>query len=78
MYRDLLLGQVLALRGHCVGTACILRTQRLEAGILTQITLLVVTVIFPRNPFQPNEQSKNIRLFMEALFVYPPPLAQAR
>ena len=42
---------------HCVGTACILCTQ---AGILTQVIRLVVTVLFPRNPFQKNEQSKNI------------------
>ena len=39
---------------HCVGTACA------EAGILTQVIRLVVTVLFPRNPFQKNEQSKNV------------------
>ena len=39
---------------HCVHTA------HAEAGILTQVTRLVVTVLFPRNPFQKNEQSKNI------------------
>ena len=48
-------GEVLALHAHCVRTACILRTQR-----LTQVIRLVVTVLFPRNPFQKNEQSKNI------------------
>ena len=48
------LGQVLALRGHCVHTA------HAEAGILTQVTRLVVTALFPRNPFRKNEQSKNI------------------
>ena len=39
---------------HCV------RTAHVEAGILTQVIRLVVTVLFPRNPFQKNEQSKNI------------------
>ena len=48
------LGEVLALRGHCLGTA------HAEAGILTQVIRLVVTVLFRRNPFQKNEQSKNI------------------
>ena len=43
-----------ALHGHCVHTA------HAEAGILTQVIRLVVTVLFPRNPFQKNEQSKNI------------------
>ena len=43
-----------ALRGHCVHTA------HAEAGILTQVILLVVTVLLPRNPFQKNEQSKII------------------
>ena len=43
-----------ALRGHCVHIA------HAEAGILTQVIRLVVTVLFPRNPFQKNEQSKNI------------------
>ena len=47
-------GEVLALRAHCVHTA------HAEAGILTQVIWLVVTVLFPRNPFQKNEQSKNI------------------
>ena len=37
---------------HCVHTA------HAEAGILTQVIRLVVTVLFPRNPFQKNEQSK--------------------
>ena len=45
-------GEVLALQGHCVHTA------RTEAGILSQVIRLVVTVLFPRNPFQKNEQSK--------------------
>ena len=40
------LGEVLALRAHCVHTA------HAEAGILTQVIRLVVTVLFPRNPFQ--------------------------
>ena len=39
---------------HCVGTA------HAKAGVLTQVIQLVVTVLFPRNPFQKNEQSKNI------------------
>ena len=39
---------------HCVHTA------HIEAGILTQVIRLVATVLFPRNPFQKNEQSKNI------------------
>ena len=43
-----------ALRGHCM------RTAHAEAGILTKVIRLVVTVLFPRNPFQKNEQSKNI------------------
>ena len=47
-------GEVLALRVHCVHTA------HAEAGILTQVIRLVVTVLFPPNPFQKNEQSKNI------------------
>ena len=47
-------GEVLALRGHCVHTA------HAEAGILTQVIRSVVTVLFPRNPFQKNGQSKNI------------------
>ena len=63
-------GEVLALLGHCVHTA------HAEAGILTQVIQLVVTVLFPRNPFQKNEQSKNIRLFMEALLFYRKPRAQ--
>ena len=45
---------VWALRGHDVHTA------HAEAGILTQVIRLVVTVLFPRNPFQKNEQSKHI------------------
>ena len=48
------LGEVLALCAHCV------HTTHAEAGILTQVIQLVVTVSFPRNPFQKNEQSKNI------------------
>ena len=43
-----------ALRGHCVHAA------HTEAGMLTQVIRLVVAVLFPRNPFQKNEQSKNI------------------
>ena len=39
---------------HCVHTA------HAEAGIFTQVIRLVVTVLFPRNPFQKNEESKNI------------------
>ena len=39
---------------HCVHTA------HAEVGILTQVIRLVVTILFPRNPFQKNEQSKNI------------------
>ena len=42
------------LRAHCMHTA------HAEAGILTKVIRLVVTVLFPRNPFQKNEQSKNI------------------
>ena len=64
------LGEVLALCGHCVHTA------HTEAGILTQVTRLVVTVLFPLNPFQKNEQSKNIGLLMEAPFRYKKPSAQ--
>ena len=45
---------VWALRAHCLHTA------HAEAGILTQVIRLVVTILFPRNPFQKNEQSKNI------------------
>ena len=45
---------VWVLRAHCVHTA------HAEAGILTQVIRLVVTVLFPRKPFQKNEQSKNI------------------
>ena len=48
------IGQALALRAHCVGIVCA------EAGILTKVIRLVVTVLFPRNPFQKNEQSENI------------------
>ena len=48
------LGEVLALRAHCVHTA------HAEAGILTQVIRLVVIVLFPRNPFQKNEQCKDI------------------
>ena len=48
------LGEFLALCVHCVHIA------HAEAGILTQIIRLVVTVLFPQNPFQKNEQSKNI------------------
>ena len=48
------LGEVLALRAHCVHSA------HAEAGILTQVIRLVVTILFPRNPFQKNEQFKNI------------------
>ena len=47
-------GEVFALRAHCVHTA------HAEAGILTQAIRLVMTVLFPRNPFQKNEQSKNV------------------
>ena len=47
-------GEVLALRAHCVHTA------HTEVGILTQIIRLVVTILFPRNPLQKNEPSKNI------------------
>ena len=61
---------VWALRGHCMHTA------HADAGILTQVIRLVVTVLFPRNPFQKNEQSKNIWLFMEVLFLYRKPRAQ--
>ena len=39
---------------HCVCTA------HAEAELLTQVMRLVVTVLFPRNPFQKNEQSKDI------------------
>ena len=39
---------------HCRHTA------HAEAGILTRIIRLVVTVLFPWNPFQKNEPSKNI------------------
>ena len=62
--------EVLALRAHCVHTA------HAEARILTQVIRLVMTVLFPRNPFQKNEPSKNILLFMEALFLYTKPRAQ--
>ena len=39
---------------HCV------HTTHAEAGILTQVIWLVVTVLFPQSPFQINEQSKII------------------
>ena len=42
----MLLGEALALCAHCVHTA------HAEAEILTQVIRLVVTALFPRNPFQ--------------------------
>ena len=39
-----LFGEVLALRAHCVHTA------HAEAGILTEVIRVVVTILFPWNP----------------------------